>query len=113
VQSHRESVSWVPPIPKSKKSELLWTRIISCNKESPPVVKLFECGKEKLLTRALSQAHGSGDFLEWKMFFDPKKFNDLHRPLKIDDYRLKEEELQKYAIIATNIRSIIDKRANS
>jgi hypothetical protein len=47
------------------------------------------------------------------MYFDPKRFNDQHTPLKTDDYKLSEEELKHYGIKATKIRSALDERANN
>jgi hypothetical protein len=45
-----------------------------------------------------------------KIFYDPKEFNNEHKPLLVEDYALEEPELQDYALMVTELRTKIAAR---
>ena len=40
----------------------------------------------------------------WTMYFNPIEFNNLHKPLKFEQYRLTQDQLHSYAVDLTDIR---------
>ena len=47
----------------------------------------------------------------WAPLFDPGDFNDAHRPLELEPYRLSSEDLEIWAERCTEIRANISERA--
>ncbi len=48
---------------------------------------------------------------EWQPEFEPNDFNERHKPLTLDGYKLSEEELEVWGETCTKIRQKIMKRA--
>ena len=46
------------------------------------------------------------------LLFDPIAFNEEHRPLKFERYRLSNEQLRGYAVTLTQIRKRISSKAD-
>ena len=48
---------------------------------------------------------------EWAPMFEPNEFNERHKPLTLEGYRLSEEELEVWGEACTTIRKKITERA--
>lgn len=50
---------------------------------------------------------------DWKPIFDPKVFADENGELKIEDFKLKSNILEQYAIEVTKLRGLIKAKAEA
>jgi hypothetical protein len=90
-----------------KEDKLLWTRIIPITEEGLSKIEshLISRDMEDLYDyrppKRIPKKHAS------KIYFEPKAFNQEHKPLLVEDYELDEPQLQEYGILVSELRTKI------
>ena len=95
---------------------LYWTRLITIPEEAVDADQIVETvdRKHALGPDVVEECAAVAlieEPAEWKPLFEPNDFNEEHKPLTLEGYKLSEEELEVWGETCTKIRQKIMKRA--
>ena len=90
---------------------LSWTRLMIINDYEVGQQRKWPLGPDIVEECQAVDELPAVDPDHWTPLFEPTDFNDNHGPLQLEDYRLSQEELKRWAERCTAIRAAIVQRA--
>ena len=89
--------------PKFKKE--LWTRVLEVGVATPSSTSLCPLQEELDLLEADPLPPRKAQKKPWELLFDPDLLDEELGPLHIEDYRLTEDEMLRWATLCTTLRA--------
>ena len=90
---------------------LYWTRLMSIGDFEVEQARKWQLGPDLIEECQAVVDMEAVDPDEWEPLFDPHKFNVDHGPLKLEQYRLPQEDLRAWAERCVKLREAIAAKA--
>ena len=97
--------------PVKSRKHLYWTGVVSAQLWQPgqlerlPIQSSIDQEKELYDDLEIDDQDG------WELLFDPVEFNEKHKPLQLENYKLMKDDLANYAVELTEVRATINSKA--
>ena len=103
-------------VPSKKKqifnTPMSWTRVRDVEATNVQRFKIYDVEEDLKADKSLKQIRKGAVRDLGQMLFDPDDFKDQADQLRVDAYKLTEEELRAYAELAASIRQRISQKAS-